>query len=385
MCRVRRLVLLVSAIVLVDTMFYAVVAPLLPHYADALGLSKAAAGVLTASYAAGTLIGSLPAGVLAARAGARPTVLVGLTLMAAASLAFGFARQAALLDVARFVQGVGGACSWAGGLAWLVHAAPRGRRGELIGTALGAAIAGALFGPVVGAIAEATDPRIVFGSVVAIAGLLAVWALRTPAPSARDRQGLDAVWRALGHPPVRTGMWLVALPAAGFAAIGVLGPLRLDHFGAGGAAVGATFLVAAAAEAAISPVVGRISDRRGRLAPIRLGLALAAVLLCLFTVPGGAVALAILIVATTAALGCFWAPAMALLSDASEVAGLHQGLAFALLNLAWAAGQVTGSAAGGAVAKATSDAVAPAVVAGAAVLTLTMLGRRSARRLAVAE
>ena len=47
MSPVRRLVLLISAVVLVDTMFYAVVAPLLPHYADELGLSKAAAGLLT--------------------------------------------------------------------------------------------------------------------------------------------------------------------------------------------------------------------------------------------------------------------------------------------------------------------------------------------------
>ena len=35
------------------------------------------------------------------------------------------------------------------------------------------------------------------------------------------------------------------------------------------------------------------------------------------------------IVATTAALGTFWAPAMALLSDAAEATGLRQGLAFA--------------------------------------------------------
>ncbi len=37
----RRLVLLASAIVLVDTLFYSVVAPLLPHYSDELGLSEA--------------------------------------------------------------------------------------------------------------------------------------------------------------------------------------------------------------------------------------------------------------------------------------------------------------------------------------------------------
>ena len=58
----RRLVLLVAVVVLVDTMFYAAITPLLPHYASDLDLSKAAAGVLTAAYAAGTLLGSFPGG-----------------------------------------------------------------------------------------------------------------------------------------------------------------------------------------------------------------------------------------------------------------------------------------------------------------------------------
>src|SRR5947209_6013154 len=129
----RRLILLVCAIVLVDTMFYAAIAPLLPYYAHRLQLSKSAAGVLVAAYPAGTLVGSLPGGWLATRAGVRSTVLLGLALMAGASLVFGFGRSAWVLDVARFAQGVGGAASWAGGLAWLVGAGPAARRGEMIG------------------------------------------------------------------------------------------------------------------------------------------------------------------------------------------------------------------------------------------------------------
>jgi predicted MFS family arabinose efflux permease len=58
-----------------------------------------------------------------------------------------------------------------------------------------------------------------------------------------------------------------------------------------------------------------------------------------------------------AALGVFWAPAMAMLSDAAEASGLDQGLAFALSNLAWAVGHLAGAGAGGALAEATSDAV----------------------------
>ena len=66
---VRRLALLVGAIVLVDTMFYAAITPLLPQLADDFELGKNGAGVLAGAYAAGTLIGALPGGWLAARVG----------------------------------------------------------------------------------------------------------------------------------------------------------------------------------------------------------------------------------------------------------------------------------------------------------------------------
>ncbi|HEY8583926.1 MAG TPA: MFS transporter [Capillimicrobium sp.] len=379
----RRLVLLVSAIVLVDTMFYAVVAPLLPHYTDELGLSKAAAGVLAAAYGAGTLVGAVPAGAFAARFGARRTVLVGLALLGSSSLVFGFAENIVVLDAARFLQGIGGACTWAGALTWLIEAAPPHRRGEMIGTALGAAIGGALFGPVIGSVAEATAPQLVFGSVVFIAGALAAWVMTTPPPPPAAPQGFGVVGRAMRQPAVLGAMWLVTLPAAAFGVIGVLGPLRLDDLGGGSVVVGATFLVAAAVEAIISPLVGRLSDRRGRMLPIRAGLAGAAVLCVLFTVPDSTLLLAALIVAVTAATGFFWAPAMALLSDAASARGVNQGFAFGLVNFAWATGQVTGSAGGGGLAKLTSDALVTGVVAAVALVTLAAVTVRDRRGRAV--
>ena len=93
----RRLLLLVCAIVLADTMLYAALAPLLPHYADEFGLSKGEAGLLVGAYAAGALVAALPGGLAAARFGPRRAVLGGLVLMAVASVAFGFAGSALAL------------------------------------------------------------------------------------------------------------------------------------------------------------------------------------------------------------------------------------------------------------------------------------------------
>src|SRR5215207_2846169 len=171
----RRLFPLVAAVVLVDTMFFAAVALLL-HYSDELGLSKSAAGVLAAAYPAGTLVGALPSGWLAARVGVKPTVLLGLTLLASTSLVFGFANNVVVLDAARFAQGLGGACSWAGGLAWLVSGSPPDRRGTVIGSALGAAIVGVLLGPALGGLATLLSPEVVFSGVAMVAVGLAAWA-----------------------------------------------------------------------------------------------------------------------------------------------------------------------------------------------------------------
>ena len=371
----RRLVLVIGAVVFVDTMFYAVIAPLLPGLAHDLRLSKLSAGLLTASYAIGVLLGSLPGGVLAVRAGPRFTVCTGLTLLACSTIAFGLLHEAAALDAARFVEGVGGACSWAGGLAWIVSETPAARRGAMIGRAIGAAIGGALFGPVIGTVASAVGRPLLFCGLAIVAVLLITMTRGLPAHHASSEQGLRNLLNALGKPRVAAGMWLVALPAIASGLISVLGPLRLHRLGAGATVIGATFLAAAALEAAITPAIGSLSDRRGRLVPLRYGLAATGTALLCFTTPNSAALLAGVIVGTAAGLGFFWAPAMAMLSDAAEAHGLEQGLAAALMNLAWASGQIIGSGGGGAVAKAAGDAVPMAAGAGLCAATLAALAR----------
>src|ERR1700728_4256866 len=116
----RRLVWTVGAVVFVDTMFYAVIAPLLPQLSQELHMSKLSAGVLTACYPLGTLLASIPGGILAVRAGPRFALCTGLTLLGCSTIAFAFVRFELGLDAARFVEGVGGACSWAGGDARVV-------------------------------------------------------------------------------------------------------------------------------------------------------------------------------------------------------------------------------------------------------------------------
>src|SRR4029079_13059666 len=122
-----------------DTILSAALPPLLPHFAHELDLSKTRAGALVAAYAAGALIGGLPGGFAAVRLGSRRAVLVGLTAMSLSSVGFAFAGSFDTLFLARLLQGCGSAFTWAGAFGWLLAAAPRKRRGELLGSAMGAA------------------------------------------------------------------------------------------------------------------------------------------------------------------------------------------------------------------------------------------------------
>ena len=174
---------------------------------------------------------------------------------------------------------------------------------------------------------------------------------------------------------MRVPRLMIAVPGALFGTIGVLAPLRLDELGVGAAGIGAAWLGAAVLETGVSPVVGRVSDRRGRIVPCMIGLGIGVGLMLLFPWPNAAWQLIALVVLAAPAVGMLWAPSMALLSDGAESLGIAQGIAFALSNLGWSIGQTAGAAASARLADATSDAVPYLMLAGICCATIAILAR----------
>ncbi len=380
----RRLVVLVSTVVFIDTLLFGVLTPLIPGYADEFGLSKLEAGLLVGAFGAGALVGSIPGGLATLRLGPKRTVFAGLILLSVASIAFAAAGGPIALGLARGLQGVASVMTWAGALAWLTTAAPRERRGEVIGTMFGFAVAGAILGPAFGALAHAVSPELMFGAVGVAALVLAAWAVSSPSTTL-EVQRPGAVRRALRDPRFVGGLWLNTLPAYLFGMIAVLAPLALASDSLGPAAIAAVFLGAGMVEVVLNPIIGRVSDRRGRLVPIRFFLALgvlASVALALATRPAATVPAVVL---AAIAFGGFYTPGMALISYRAESAGLAQGMAFGVMNAAWSVGEMTGPSLGGRLADVYGDGAAyltGAVLCGGTLAASAFVARRARGRIA---
>jgi MFS family permease len=216
-----------------------------------------------------------------------------------------------------------------------------------------------------------------FGAVGAIGLVLAAWAASRPSAPPEDASP-GAVRRAFGDPGFVGGLWLNTLPAFLFGTLVVLVPLRLDDGGFTPLAIGAVFLFAGVLETAVNPLLGRISDRRGRLLPIRAALVGSIAVALAFAVARDPYVVAALAVLAAITFGGFYTPGMALVSDRTEQAGLTQALGFGIMNTAWALGNMTGPAVAGAVADATGDAAPYLLAAALCALTLAATSRASA-------
>lgn len=360
-------------------MLFTALTPLVPGYVEEFGLSKTGAGLLVGAFGAGAILGGIPGGLAASRWGPRRAVVGGLLLLGIASFAFAAADTAATLGAARLLQGVSSTATWAGALAWVAIEAPHGRRGEIIGTAFGAAVFGSVLGPVFGGLADLAGIRVSFATVglVALGFAALAGSFRTSPSEPTSSEGLA---RALRDLRFLGGLWLNTLPALLFGTLVVLAPLALDDAGWSVLAIAAAWFVAGLAEAIINPYLGRATDRVGRLLPIRLALTASIVVASLLAAASAPLVIAILVALAAISYGSLYTPSMALASARADVAGLAQGVAFGIVNTAWALGQLAGPTLGGVLADSRGDAVPYLVGATLCVLTLGATWQVAGRR-----
>lgn len=334
-----------------DMLLYYLLVPLLPRYAAELHLGQMGVGVLFGSYAVALLAATLPVGRLTDRYGRRSVMLAGLIGLGATTLLFAFAKAYWLLVLARALQGVAGAATWLPGMALLAdHFGPE-ERGRAMGLAFAAANVGVLLGPPLsGFLDQHAGPRAPFlvGAVLVMvdaAGRALLLEEGVRAPSG------PIPWRALlGHPVIRAFTGAMVLASGLWALIESTLPLHLNgKLGLGPAAIGLCFAAAALSHTVASPLMGRLSDRIGRVKVLRIGLAFCLIALPLpVFMPGiWTVGLAMVVLGATASF--LMAPCGPAVADAVQGMGRRDyGSGFALLNIAYAVGMVVGPFAGSA-------------------------------------
>jgi MFS family permease len=289
--------------------------PVLPLYFTEQGVDLSTLGLVIAAWPAARLVSEPIFGWLADRTARVPLMVIGLLatgifgalpLFLTGPLAFLVLRALAGLSAALYDPAARG---------YLTDATPEGKRGEAFGLYGAAQMGGLLLGPAIAAIGAANFGGIafvfVFSAIAAVLSALAI-ALRVretpmrthPAPppdstefppdppslAGRAAADIDADRTRTADPTTPSRLWnrgliaAIVINAGGYFAGGtyeVIWSLFLEGLGADLALIGLTFAMFGLPVLVLSPIAGKIVDRRGSFAfiivgsilPVAMGLA----------------------------------------------------------------------------------------------------------------
>jgi DHA1 family tetracycline resistance protein-like MFS transporter len=346
----RRLVALISVLMVLDTAAYAAVIPLIPHYRAELGLSPFGAGLLLAAYSAAVILFAVPSGRLSDVLGPKWMTTAGAATLVAGLGVMAVSHSFVLLLIARLFQGAADAIVWSAGMAWVSSASPAESRGGRIGVIQAAAGVGFIAGPAIGAVAiSGVGIAPTFLAMSGLAAVLLVLVMVEPGagepPDAR--QSLAPVLAACFRQPLITASVIVIFVAAVVGgALQLLVTLQLADGGMSGSRIGAVYTVGAIVASAVAIATGRGGDRIGRIPLAIGGPAVVGVMVATLALPvsvGWFVALVILVFGLEAVL---YAVGYPLSVDGADRSLLGHGVVLGVINLAWGIGAVIGPLAG---------------------------------------
>ena len=348
-------------------MLWFAVAPLLPHWEETLGLSKAQSGIVVGAYSAAILVASVPAGNLADRYGPRRVTIAATLLFGIAAPLHAFVGSFAELVSLRFAAGLFSAVSWSAALAWAIGSVPPERRASTAAVINTGLPIGGIVGPIFGGpVVQLVGIKAAMGGLGVLVLLLGVVAAREPevvGPKHEHvplRESLRTV--ALDSWLLSANVALIVLAIAG-TTMQTLGSLHLSDLGLSGTGVGAAFTAVAIAAALTTFTLSRVADRLDRLKLVGLGTLLLAPTLGAMALPLGTAAFIGAMIACGIAQAIGFTASYPLAADGAERAGVGQGIAMGLLAVSWGVGALIGPIVTGTVAEFASDAAAFALAA----------------------
>ena len=352
---------------------FGAIIPLVPLTARALGASVAEAALVVALMGIGSLLGALPAGVIAGRFGEKKSLVGALVVDIACLLVCAFAPNTWVLAGAVFVTGLSGAMLSLARQSYLTVAVSLEYRARALSTLGGVFRIGSLLGPLMGAAVvsvwglQAAYLAAAGTSTLAAVVTLALPDLPSPDQDAAEPVQLLRVLRAHTRTFATAGLGAAALMLVRTARDAIL-PLWCEQIGPDAAATSLIFALSSGIDMTLFYVGGSVMDRFGRRwvsvpAMVIMGLCFA-----LLPLAHSTLAVALFAAALGLGNGISAGVVMTIGSDASPVIGRPQVLA------GWRLTSGIGQAAGPLLVTLIA-AVAPL---GAAAVTVGVIGRTGA-------
>jgi MFS family permease len=359
---VRRSVLPIYALILLETLVWIAIVPLAPTFADELDLSGVETGMILAAASFAALVVAFPLGLVADRVGARQVTIASAALFTLATVGQGLANDFWSLLLARGAFGVAFGALWGAGAAWLSDSlAEETRASSLAATTTVAGIgftAGPAFG---GGLADLYDTGTPF-LVASVPAALVTAALVVAAPAAtgiETRQRLGDMLRAARRDElVLAAIAIIVLIGLVGGGVNLLVPLRLRDNGVSAAEIGLLFSAASAVYTLVSAVVARLGARSttlrvGGSAALFTGLSIVLVLVSDSTV--AAVAFVLLRAPFWATMDTIILP---LAAAGAHRSALGRGSVMGLLTLGWGGASTVGPVIAGGIADGVGDRAA---------------------------
>ncbi len=244
----------------------------LPLYVVAIGGTVSDAGVVLACFTLSAVVVRPVVGRLSDRRAKKAIMLAGAVILAVSSLLYAPVHSVPLLMAVRVFHGVGWAAFGTAASALAADLAPLSRRGEAMGYfGVGMNVAMAI-GPALGVFLVGWTG---YGSLFLTAMVLGAAAALTTAGIAEPRRApgqgaLQRGWRSFILPSALFPSAVLFTNALTYASVVALLPLFADEAGLGNP--GLFFTVFSVVVLVLRGPLGRMSDRRGRVAVVAPGL-----------------------------------------------------------------------------------------------------------------
>lgn len=347
----RRNLLILSFTLVVVTLGFGVVIPIIPFYMENLGASGTELGLLVASYAVMRLICAPIWGSLSDRVGRKPIMMIGIFGYGLTMVLFGLATNLWMLFVARILSGILSSATSPTTMAYIGDSTSEEDRGGGMGM-LGAAVGlGTIFGPALGGFIAGDSlsmPFFIAGGMSILAMILIALFLPESLPKDARQVSTKKIplpefrlwWQAL-FSPIGIMLVLAFILTTGLMIFyGIFGLYALERFGYGPEEVGIVFMVVGLVTALTQGILtGPLTRRWGESPVIKVGMMGSAIAFMLMAFADNYWSLLVttaLFVFTTAIL----TPAVSSLT--SKRAETQQGMAMGLSNSFMSLGRIAG-------------------------------------------